>query len=941
MVSEHPFALRRADLIWLVASVLALVPCLYYPYRSVVPHLGFTLAHDWSVRGTEPCPAGESCLQVGDRVLSIGSVSLEQFSASRTLSPFGAFEKPGTVEVRVLRDGREQDLELKTHPSLAGLQRIDALIVLFPFVFWLMGTVVIIFLRPRDERWLVLMLFHYVTAVWFAAGLASSRQLGGAGLVFHLFVWFFPPLAVHLHLILPAPLVWSRRWRVLAPLYAASVVFAALDLLQLLGELRYLYVLWFLAGLTLAFGLLVARLFVPASPAARTATRIMLYGVAVGFGPVLVFLIPATLAPDLLAARPDLASVWPLSLAISLVAIPILPLSYFYAIYKHHLGALEFRANRLLGVYSFFSLYIAFYVVALFLALRNWGAVDSRALGATLAISLVFVSVAPFLRNRFQALVDRHVFGIRHSPEEVVRLVASKIPTAFNRAVLAQVVVEEILPTLLIRQSALHLFTDDDTETLYEQGLAEETRRPTPEELRLLLHRAGRYLPPAQAVASQPWARLAIPLGIQAEAIGVWLFGRRDPDDHYPAADIQLLSTVANQIAPMLENIRLYERAQQEIAQRRAAEEEIRASRERYRNLFEATLEGIAIVKNGVILEVNQALLGIFGYAPYDLTGRALSTLLATDEATLTAEPREGTGEKRDGSSVTLEIAAQKYVFQGEDVTVVAVRDIERRKRNEEENRHLQRQLLHSQKMEAIGRLSAGVAHDFNNCLLAIFGFSDFLLARAGNDELLLRGLSGIREAGEKAAALTKQLLVFTRQQPMEPQVMSLNAVVSGVEKMVRGVLGEKVDLVTRLAPDLPDVRIDPVQVEQVILNLAVNAHDAMPRGGRLTVETEPVDLAAGTTPHPDLAPGRYAQLTVADTGEGMDFDIQGRVFEPFFSTKKLGEGTGLGLSTAYGIVHQSGGHITVASAPGRGATFTIYLPAAGGGLIPAPAVAR
>ncbi len=943
MVGEHPFALRRADLGWLIASVIVLLPCLYYPYRSVVPRLPVTLAPDWQVRGAEECADEASCLEVGDRVLSIGDVSYEEYARSRNSHPFRAFESPGTVEVRVLRGGEERVIAVEARPGLAAVKGIEVLVVLFPFVFWLMGTVAIIFLRPRDERWLVLMLFHYVTAIWFASGLASFRQVAGAGFVFHFFVWFSLPLAVHLHLILPEPLVRRRRWWLLAPLYAASLALAILDCIRPLDPVRYLYVAWFLAGLVIAFGLLLARLFLPASPAARVASRIMLYGVAVGFGPVILFYVPSALAPYFLPVRLDVASLWPPTLGILLVAIPILPLSYFYAIYKHHLTALEFRANRLLGVYSFFSLYIAVYVVTLFLTLQAWAPVDRRALGATLAISLAFVGVAPFLRGRFQALVDRHVFGIRHAPEEVVQLVASKIPTAFNRTVLAQVVVNEILPTLLIRQSALYLFGDSapgdaGIETLYEQGLPADQASPSAAELERLLRRAGRYLPPStgapgsrSATTEAPlpgWTRLAIPLGIHAEALGVWLFGRRDPDDHYPASDIQLLSTVANQIAPMLENIRLYERAQQEIAQRRAAEEEIRRSEERHRHLFEATLEGIAIVKHGEILEVNRALCGMFGYPAPELIGQPLSTLFSTDEATLTAEPGEGVGRKRDGSRVTLEIAAQKYVIQGEDVTVVAVRDIERRKRDEEENRHLQRQLLHSQKMEAIGRLSAGVAHDFNNCLLAIFGLSDFLLARAGDDELQVRGLSGIREAGEKAAVLTKQLLAFTRQQPMEPHVMSLNAVVSGVEKMVRGVLGEKVELVTRLAPDLPDVRIDPVQLEQVILNLAVNAHDAMPRGGRLTVETEPVDLAAGATPHPDLAPGRYAQLTVKDTGIGMNAATQGRVFEPFFSTKKLGEGTGLGLSTAYGIVHQSGGHITVESAPGKGATFTIYLPA-------------
>ena len=260
---------------------------------------------------------------------------------------------------------------------------------------------------------------------------------------------------------------------------------------------------------------------------------------------------------------------------------------------------------------------------------------------------------------------------------------------------------------------------------------------------------------------------------------------------------------------------------------------------------------------------------------------------------------------------------------------MVAVRDIARRKHDEAENRMLQRQLLHSQKMEAIGRLSAGVAHDFNNCLLAIFGYADLLLDLYREDEMLARNLAGIKEAGQKAAALTKQLLAFARRQPMETRVVDPNQVVAGVQKMLRRLIGEDVELALDLHPDLPRVKIDPGQMEQVIVNLAVNARHAMPAGGRLTIETEPVVVGTGAPPpHGNLPEGWWVLLAVTDTGVGMDPETQARVFEPFFSTRAPGEGTGLGLSTAYGTVKQSGGHIFVDSAPGEGTRFSIYLPA-------------
>src|SRR6202035_2933283 len=418
------------------------------------------------------------------------------------------------------------------------------------------------------------------------------------------------------------------------------------------------------------------------------------------------------------------------------------------------------------------------YVVVVLVVSSRWAPVNVQFVAAILAVSVLFVLGTLLLRHRFQTLVDRHVFGIRHTPEEVVGIVSERIPTAFDRAVLARVITDEILPTLLIRQSALYLFAGSTREALYEQALPAGEPEPTIGELAALLAQSGRYLAP-RAGAARSWVRLVIPLALQAKAIGVWLIGRRDPDDYYPVSDIRLLSTVANQIAPMVENVRLYERAQQEIAQRKTAEREIRRSEERFRNLFEATLEGIAIVRNGKVLEVNHALSAIFGYATPELIGRDLSELVSEGESSLGAEPREGIGRKRDGGQAEIEIAGKKYVFQGEDVTVVAIRDIAQRKRDEAENKMLQRQLLLSEKMEAIGLLSAGVAHDFNNCLLAIFGYSDFLIERYADDLFLCRNLTGIKDAGQKAASLTKQLLAFARRQSMEKKVMDLNLVVS------------------------------------------------------------------------------------------------------------------------------------------------------------------
>jgi two-component system cell cycle sensor histidine kinase/response regulator CckA len=252
--------------------------------------------------------------------------------------------------------------------------------------------------------------------------------------------------------------------------------------------------------------------------------------------------------------------------------------------------------------------------------------------------------------------------------------------------------------------------------------------------------------------------------------------------------------------------------------------------------------------------------------------------------------------------------------------TVGIARDISERRRLEE-------QLIQSQKMEAVGRLAGGIAHDFNNLLTTILGYSDIVLGQL-EDSPLRQDIGEIKKAGEHAAALTRQLLAFSRKQIIEPKVLDLNTVVSDASKMLRRLIGENIEFVTALEPELGRVRADPGQIEQVLVNLAVNARDAMPHGGRLAIETSNIGFYE---PYPSAylqaKPGPYILLSVSDTGVGMDAETQRHIFEPFYTTKERGKGTGLGLATVYGIVKQNGGDIWVRSATGKGSSFQVYLP--------------
>jgi len=371
-----------------------------------------------------------------------------------------------------------------------------------------------------------------------------------------------------------------------------------------------------------------------------------------------------------------------------------------------------------------------------------------------------------------------------------------------------------------------------------------------------------------------------------------------------------------------------------DITDRKRAEQEIRDRQAHLDGLFEGTLEAIAIV-NGTnqVVRVNREFTRLFGYSLEESVGRQLDELIVPEDrlaeghawrdrvAAGGAVSEETVRRHRDGREIPVSVLGFP-VRVGEDMTTYVVyRDISSRLQLEE-------QLLHAQKMESIGRLAGGVAHDFNNILTAILGYLEAAridLAEGGSPDA---DLAEVERAARRAAELTRQLLAFARRQVAQPRIVDLNALTRSMDSLLTRVIGEDIRLKVRLDPELGSVRLDPSQFEQILVNLAVNARDAMPSGGRLTIETRNVSLGpAGSSPDQTLPAGAYAELLISDSGAGMDSATMQRVFEPFFTTKAPGSGTGLGLSTCYGIIKQSGGDITVESVPGRGTTFHLFFP--------------
>ncbi len=352
----------------------------------------------------------------------------------------------------------------------------------------------------------------------------------------------------------------------------------------------------------------------------------------------------------------------------------------------------------------------------------------------------------------------------------------------------------------------------------------------------------------------------------------------------------------------------------------------------------------VGVGRNGQIVFANRQAEELFGYGRGTLLGEVVETLVPARLREIHSDHREAYFERprtrpmgagiglsavhRDGTEFPVEISLAHIEMEGKAVATAAIRDIRGRMKSERE-KALGEQVDRARRLESVGQLAGGIAHDFNNILGVIMNYAEFVADELEPDAKAQEDVEEIRRAAERAAALTRQLLIFSRREVVKPEVLDLADVVGDLENLLRRALGERIEMTVKIDGGLRAIEVDPSQIEQVLVNLAVNGRDAMPRGGRLTIEAENVDLDEEYAyMHPDTEPGQYVRLKVSDTGVGMSRATIDRIFEPFFTTKS--DGTGMGLATVYGIVTGAGGRVDVYSEPGFGATIQIHLPAAG-----------
>lgn len=538
----------------------------------IVPDPGFSYDGNWhitnfsldcvlsySATNRAICNTGRDSLEIGDIIKTIHGplpdqqLHITDYNTDLTVTPFGGIEPGDVVQLDIERDGRllTVDWVMPARSNTSQWQRLGTLWVFLPF--WLAGTAVLLFLRPKDIRWRLLILQNYLTGLWIAVGTVSYAQIFGSTYLSIGLSWFIMPVYLHLHLLMPSPIrLKGRLW-----IPAFYVIAAGMALLNMLGFLPLSsYYAALLVGIGGSILLLLLRTVRPALPAERSALNLMLLGIGISLLPgILLFLIPSVILEDYSAS--------PLVTLLATIAIPTLSFFYTYTLYKHRLGDQEVRANRALSAYSFVILYATLFVFTFVLVGQRIN-LDPEVYTVTILISTIYMLGAFAVRPLFERFMNRAVYGTTYDPEHIVQQFANEIPRALNPTYLSALLSNQVMPSLLIRQSALYWLVEEKAQRVYAEQVYDAPsvlEREQVDRFRPYFHT---FLTDSPSFgedgvpANFQWVRLVIPIELDSRSVGLWLFGRRDPDDFYPQRDIDLLSTLGSQVGIALESTRLF-----------------------------------------------------------------------------------------------------------------------------------------------------------------------------------------------------------------------------------------------------------------------------------------------------------------------------------------------------------------------------------------------
>lgn len=1060
-----------------IVSFLTLAVCVGYIGVAVFagPYSGLELSSEWTVTGmascqdfSDWCSENTRNLEVGDEVLQIGDLTFKEFAGDLTALPFAGLGFDDNVNILRRTGDGSQWVDWRMLP-FPGIERTIRLLgILFILPFWLAGTLTLIVLRPRDNRWRLIALTFFAMAIWLAAGSFTNTRLGYSAIVTPIAAIALAALLLHMHIAVPSPV--SEKFPRHAPLvlYGTAVLLSVAFIVAPNTTTASIGLLALGIAILVSLGLLIYRWTAAGERADRLAARWMLLGIVFSLVPgVILFVFPELF-------NLDLSPFW--SNTVAAISIPAFPAFYLYGIYRRQWGDLEFRANRILSLYSFILIYVSLFVVFFSIGSSLVETEEARSL-LILGISVLFVAAAPELQRRYQAAFDYLAYGARHDPDEIVPLFTSSIPSAADKPALISLLREEILPTLFIRQSALLVTADRDVpEVLYDQLIRIDQGALSRQELETLHDRAGHYIP-TRLELEQPfeWVRLIQPLTIRDQPIGLWLFGRRDPDDFYPRADIEILEALASQVALAIQNADLFARSRQRTLQQEALNAVISAAAavDDLGQLLEVALNhsltaldlqigaswldsadilrtvGLPTEYSGVgtqeilargmgdenvfsvdswidwvadrnlppqepvppdmgvraslviSLRLDNRIIGGLALASSEerswtsheialaeaigqqLSGtierldlldairrqaQQLERILATiQEGILTIDSEHrvllanpvgrtylqslssiGPGEvlnnlaglpieaflspRPDGLPHEIRLQDEARVFEVVPSEIPAGMPGARHTlivREVSEARRMQTRAQQQDRLAAVGQLAAGIAHDFNNIMNAIILFSEMMLSET---QLSDRGRERVRtiiQQAQRATTLTRQILDFGRQTIMELRPINLVPFIKEFRRLMERTLPESIRIHVTIDEEELVLRADPARMQQVFMNLVLNARDAMPDGGELRIHLDRWKLAPGRVPPFQGMPSReWVRAQVSDNGSGIHPDEIVHIFEPFYTTKPPGQGTGLGLAQVYGIVKQHSGYIDVQSQLGSGTTFLLYLPA-------------